>query len=135
MAGRRYLIADDVVALVEYFFRRAGYAPPIFRDQGRALLESAVNRARAAAYDAELDLAAQAAALIIGVALNRPLVDGNRLAAWIACTAFLSVNQRPLPRDALVALARKIVESHEASDRRRAEEILAAWLRAKLESG
>jgi death on curing protein len=79
----RYLTADDVLALTEYFLRTLGYSPPLLRADGRALLDSAVNRAQAAAYYAGADLASKAAALANGVALNHPFVDGNKRGAAI----------------------------------------------------
>ncbi|MFJ3205470.1 type II toxin-antitoxin system death-on-curing family toxin [Streptomyces sp. NPDC086989] len=62
------------------------------RDRG--LLESAVHRPRArmlgaAAYT---DLYEQAAALLHGIAVNHPLVDGNKRTAWLAAATFLAVN-------------------------------------------
>ena len=71
------LTADDVVALTEYFPRRLSYPPPILRGGGRALPESTVNRAHAAAHYAGADVAWQAAALANGIPLNHPFVDGN----------------------------------------------------------
>jgi death-on-curing protein len=129
VAEFRYLNADDVVALAEYFLERLGYSLPILRGGGRGLLESAANRAHAAAYYADADLAGQAAALANGIALSHPFIDGNKRAAWAACTAFLSLNGRPLPVDALVPLARKIIELHETTDRTCADKLLSEWLR------
>ena len=133
MAEVRYLTADDVLTLTEYFLRRLDYSPPILRGDGRALLDSAVNRARAAAYYAGADLASQAAALANGVALNRPFVDGNKRGAWAACIAFVWLNGRRLRTDALVPLARKIIEVQEMTDKREADGAMAEWLRSHLE--
>jgi death on curing protein len=133
VAEYRYLTADDVLALAERFLRQLGYPPPVLRGGGRGLLESAVNRAHAAAYYADADLAAQAAALANGIALNHPLVDANKRGAWAACLAFLWLNGRRLPAAALVPLARKLIELHEITDRTKADAILAEWLRAHVE--
>jgi death on curing protein len=134
VADYRYLNADDVVALAEYFFGRLGYSLPILRGGGRGLLESAVTRAYAAAYYAGADLAGQAAALANGIALSHPFSDGNKRAAWAACAAFPGLNGRPLPVDALVPLARKIIELHETTNRTYADKILSEWLRPYLEA-
>ncbi|MFF2195181.1 type II toxin-antitoxin system death-on-curing family toxin [Streptomyces sp. NPDC058157] len=58
------------------------------------LLESAVHRPRARMYGtrAYTDLHEQAAALLHGIAVNHPLVDGNKRTAWLAAATFLAVN-------------------------------------------
>ncbi|MEU9719054.1 type II toxin-antitoxin system death-on-curing family toxin [Streptomyces sp. NPDC047976] len=58
------------------------------------LLESAVHRPRARMFGvpAYEDLYEQAAALLHGIAVNHPLVDGNKRTAWLAAAAFLAVN-------------------------------------------
>lgn len=58
------------------------------------LLESAVHRPRARMFGipAYEDLYEQAAALLHGIAVNHPLVDGNKRTAWLAAATFLAVN-------------------------------------------
>ncbi|MFF5705410.1 type II toxin-antitoxin system death-on-curing family toxin [Streptomyces sp. NPDC012794] len=58
------------------------------------LLESAVHRPRARMYGtpAYEDPYEQAAALLHGIAVNHPLVDGNKRTAWLAAATFLAVN-------------------------------------------
>ena len=92
-----------------------------------------MNRAHAAAHYAGADVAWQAAALANGIPLNHPFVDGNMRGAWAACASFLSLNGQSLAVHALVPLARKIIELHETTDRRRADKLLAGWLRPYLE--
>ncbi|MFD0359710.1 type II toxin-antitoxin system death-on-curing family toxin [Streptomyces sp. NPDC127110] len=39
------------------------------------------------------DLYEQAAAVLHGIAVNHPLVDGNKRTAWLAAATFLAVNR------------------------------------------
>jgi death-on-curing protein len=85
----RHLTVAEVTAVAEIAF---GGRPPEAREPG--LLASAVHRPRArmfgtAAYE---DLYEQAAALLHALAVNHPLVDGNKRTAWLAAAAFLAVN-------------------------------------------
>jgi death-on-curing protein len=85
----RHLTVAEVTAVAEIAF---GGRPPEAREPG--LLASAVHRPRArmfgtAAYE---DLYEQAAALLHALAVNHPLVDGNKRTAWLGAAAFLAVN-------------------------------------------
>jgi death-on-curing protein len=127
-----YLTAADVRALANAYLRRLGYAAPILRGNGEALLESAIHRARTAAYYGAADLIQQAAALTNGIALNHPFLDGNKRSAWITCITFLELNGLPLPEEAYDPLAQQLIAQHEQTDRSKADEILAEWLREHL---
>ena len=133
MPKTRYLSATDVEALTTEFFERLGYAPPTLRGGGRALLESAVQRARNSAYSAGGDVIAQAAALCNGIALNHPWLDGNKRSAFVACLVFLRLNGRALAPVSYLALAEQIINQHELTDRRQADALLSAWLRQQLD--
>ena len=132
MPETEYLTASDVVALADWFFQRLGYAAPILRGNGLALLESAVHRAQTAAYYAGADLVQQAACLANGIALNHPFLDGNKRSAWIACVVFLALDGHSLPEDAFEPLAEQLIAQHELTDRSKADEILTAWLRERI---
>jgi death on curing protein len=56
------------------------------------LLESALNRPRAAAHYEQAGLIEQAASLLWGIAKNHPFVDGNKRTAYVTMTAFLRAN-------------------------------------------
>lgn len=60
------------------------------------LLAGAVARPRAALEDVEAydSLPLKAAALFESLARNKPLVDGNLRAAWVAVNVFLELNHR-----------------------------------------
>src|SRR5712692_8932743 len=132
MAEIEYLTATDVLALTDWFLQRLGYSSVILRADGEGLLESAVHRARTAAFYGGADLILQAAALANGIALNHPFVDGNERSAWAACVTFLWLNGQPLPDSALEPLAEQIIAQHELTDRSEADAILGDWLRARL---
>jgi death-on-curing protein len=135
MAEFEYLTASDIVALTGWFFERLGYAPPILRGNGEALLESAVYRAQTAAYYKSADLMLQAACLANGIMQNHPFLDGNKRSAWAACVALLWFNGHPLPDDALEPLAEQLIVQHESTDRSQTDVVLADWLRARLARG
>jgi death-on-curing protein len=129
----RYLSADEVIANAERYFERLGYARPIVRGGGQALLESAIARAQAVAHYADGDLFDQAAALCNGLALNHPFLDGNKRTAFSACATFLEVNGAPLPDAALVPFAQWIIDMHTDTDRVKVDRLLAVWLREHVE--
>ena len=57
-----------------------------------SLLESALNRPKAAAHYEQAGLIEQAASLLWGIAKNHPFVDGNKRTAYVTMTAFLRAN-------------------------------------------
>jgi death-on-curing protein len=77
---------DDLLGLV-----RALRTGPV-RDVG--LLDSVAARPRSHVFgqDAYPSLSLKAAALLHSLARNRPLVDGNKLLAWLATVVFLDLN-------------------------------------------
>lgn len=81
-----YLDIEDLLALADDM----GVGP--VRDHG--LLESAVARARAAAFgeDAYPMLASKAAALFHSACKDHGLVDGNKRLAWLSTVVFLHLN-------------------------------------------
>ncbi|WP_329387117.1 type II toxin-antitoxin system death-on-curing family toxin [Streptomyces sp. NBC_01716] len=84
-----YLSAEDVLAI-------AGHACPdmqvVVRDVG--LLESATHRPSASMFGEEAypDLLGKAASLLQSLAINPPLIDGNKRTAWLSCVTFLALN-------------------------------------------
>jgi death-on-curing protein len=99
------------------------------RDIG--LLRSALARPQnKAAYEADTDAAALAAAYAFGICRNHPFVDGNKRAALIAAETFLLDNETELTAsdaDTLSAVMR-------LADGGMTEEGFADWLRANLRS-
>ncbi|WP_338683527.1 type II toxin-antitoxin system death-on-curing family toxin [Streptomyces acidiscabies] len=117
------------VAEVEHVARVAfGGDAPDARDPG--LLASAVHRPRARMFGipAYTDTYHQAAALLHALAVNHPLVDGNKRTAWLAAVTFLGVNGVRLDacdQDAAYALVVDVAAGEEAD-----VEVIAARLRA-----
>lgn len=74
-------------------------APPRVRDLG--LLDSAVHRPQASMFgqDAHPGLFDKAAALFQSLAVNHPLIDGNKRTAWTSVDVFLRRNGVALDTD------------------------------------
>jgi death-on-curing protein len=85
-----YLSLADVIALHEAVMEKTGYRAAPLRDEG--LLDSAIQRARTAAYYAGADLIQQAALLAVGVAQAQAFLDGNKRTAYAALDVFLRLN-------------------------------------------
>lgn len=123
-----YLSIADVVALHEAVMERTGYAATPLRSE--ALLDSAIQRPKMAAYYENVDIIAQAALLGVGIAQAQAFLDGNKRTAFAAMDVFLRLNGRIFAGDS-VALARQLeaiatrTDSLEAATGRFEE-----WLRA-----
>ena len=85
----KYLTVQEVLDLAEL---ACGGQQVAVRDLG--LLSSAVHRPQSQMYGVEAysDLFEKAAALLQSLAVNRPLVDGNKRMAWMSTVVFLDFN-------------------------------------------
>ncbi|MEU1468834.1 type II toxin-antitoxin system death-on-curing family toxin [Streptomyces sp. NPDC005761] len=85
----KYLTVQEVLDLAE--LACAGQQVAV-RDLG--LLSSAVHRPQSAMFGVEAytDLFQKAAALLQSLAVNHPLVDGNKRMAWMSTVVFLDFN-------------------------------------------
>lgn len=85
----KYLTVQEVLDLAEL---ACGGQQVAVRDLG--LLSSAVHRPQSRMYGVEAysDLFEKAAALLQSLAVNRPLVDGNKRMAWMSTVVFLDFN-------------------------------------------
>ncbi len=117
-----WLTVEEVVALHERQIARFGGRPGI-RDRGG--LESALGRARNKWEYESCDLATLAAAHVFGIARNRPFVEGNERAAFVAMMLFLRKNGVPFAPPP--AEATRIVIDLAAGSV--SEESLARWIR------
>lgn len=90
-----FLSIEQVLDLVEL----ATGATPQIRDLG--LLDSAVHRPQASMFGQEAypDLFDKAAALFQSLAVNHPLIDGNKRTAWTSVDVFLRRNGVTLDTD------------------------------------
>ncbi|MER5783369.1 Fic family protein [Streptomyces mobaraensis] len=96
-AGTDHLTLED--ALVVAGCACAADTPVVVRDAGG--LASALHRPAAEMYGHEVhpEPVDKAAALLQGLAINHPLVDGNKRTAWLACVTFLALHGVELRRD------------------------------------
>ncbi|MFF3504877.1 type II toxin-antitoxin system death-on-curing family toxin [Streptomyces sp. NPDC003247] len=85
----KYLTVQEVLDLAEL---ACGGQEIAVRDLG--LLSSAVHRPRSQMFGVEAytDLFEKAAALLQSLAVNHPLVDGNKRMAWMSTVVFLDFN-------------------------------------------
>ncbi|MEU8678401.1 type II toxin-antitoxin system death-on-curing family toxin [Streptomyces sp. NPDC048560] len=85
----KYLTVQEVLDLAELACEGQQVA---VRDLG--LLSSAVHRPQSAMFGVEAytDPFQKAAALLQSLAVNHPLVDGNKRMAWMSTVVFLDVN-------------------------------------------
>ncbi|NUK05340.1 type II toxin-antitoxin system death-on-curing family toxin [Streptomyces lunaelactis] len=85
----KYLTVQEVLDLAEL---ACGGQQVAVRDLG--LLSSAVHRPQSQMFgiEAYTDLFEKAAALLQSLAVNHPLVDGNKRMAWMSTVVFLDFN-------------------------------------------
>ncbi|KAK1179634.1 type II toxin-antitoxin system death-on-curing family toxin [Streptomyces sp. NBS 14/10] len=85
----KYLTVQEVLDLAEI---ACGGQRVAVRDLG--LLSSAVHRPQSQMFgmEAYTDLFEKAAALLQSLAVNHPLVDGNKRMAWMSTVVFLDLN-------------------------------------------
>ncbi|CDR09445.1 type II toxin-antitoxin system death-on-curing family toxin [Streptomyces iranensis] len=85
----KYLTVQEVLDLAEI---ACGGQQIAVRDLG--LLSSAVHRPQSQMFgiEAYTDLFEKAAALLQSLAINHPLVDGNKRMAWMCTVVFLDLN-------------------------------------------
>lgn len=126
----RYLAPAEVIALHRRMMEGMGWAPAPLRSQD--LLESAIQRAQAAAYYAGADLVEQPCVLAVGISQNQPFLDGNKRTALYSLLAFLRLNsltytgERFEIADMLVAVAEREGSLEEATS------AFATWLRERV---
>ncbi len=87
-----YLTVADVLGIHTVLVQRYGGSPGL-RDPGA--LEAALFRPQTGYYD---DIVAEAAALMESLAINHPLLDGNKRIAFAAADVFLRINGWRLQR-------------------------------------
>ncbi|MGW3563219.1 type II toxin-antitoxin system death-on-curing family toxin [Streptomyces sp. NPDC000941] len=85
----KYLTVQEVLDLTEM---ACGGQQIAVRDLG--LLSSAVHRPQSQMFgiEAYADLFEKAAALLQSLAVNHPLVDGNKRMCWMSTVVFLDIN-------------------------------------------
>jgi death-on-curing protein len=123
-----HLSVEDLVAVA---FRAVGPDAQV-RDWG--LLASAAARPQASAFgeDAYPDLVDKAAALLVSLVHNHPLVDGNKRLGWAATVVFLALNDLdldPQDADAAFALVMAVADGSLGDELTKVSDVLRPWLR------
>lgn len=122
----KWLRVDAVLAMHKRQIAEHGGGDGV-RDMG--LLESALSRPKnIEAFEPDADIARLAAAYAFGIAKNRPLVDGNKPTALVACRTFLILNGYQLTADP----ADKYLTFLSLAEGTVSEVELAEWLRTRV---
>lgn len=87
-----YLELEEVFEIHTQLIDLYGGKPGFRGEEGRGLVESALNRPKNKAIYDEADLLSQAASLFYGLAKNHGFLDGNKRIAVTACDVFLQDN-------------------------------------------
>jgi death-on-curing protein len=126
----RYLSTAEALAIAEEVTGLD--ARTLLRVSRVGLLESALHAPQAGFGDVEFypDFVDKAAVLVVHIARNHPLPDGNKRLAWVALTMFCALNGRRLAvaTDDAVALTLAIAsgENNEGD--------VADWLAERIET-
>jgi death-on-curing protein len=123
MATTKFPTLEEALELHRVLLERFGGSAGV-RDLGA--LESALFRPQTGYYDT---LAAQAAALMQSLAMNRPFVDGNKRVAFALTAIFLRMNGFRLVASASHTerfVIKHLIEGHATLEQ------VAAWLTAHM---
>ncbi len=120
MSKREYLTVADALAIHSVLVKKYGGADGV-RDMGA--LESALYRPQTGYY---LDVIQEAAALLEGLAINHPFVDGNKRVAFAVMDVFLRLNGYRLSISGN-SIHTKLIELFESGQFR--FDVLEKWLR------
>lgn len=125
----KYLTAPEVVALHHKVLTRMGWHPAPLRSED--LLESAIQRAQAAAYYGGADVVLQGCLMAIGISQNQPFLDGNKRTALFSLIVFLRENGITFTGKPLDIAAQLIAVSEREGTLEDATEVFAAWVRER----
>ena len=126
----RYLTLAEAMTIAEAVTGIA--ASTLARVSRLELLESAIHAPQAGFGDVEFhpDLVAKAAVLVVRIARNHPLPDGNKRLAWQALTMFCALNGRTLEASTDDAVALMFGIAAGDTD----EATVAGWIEERLSS-
>ena len=126
----RYLTTAEALAIAEEVTGLD--ARTLLRVSRIGLLESALHAPQAGFGDVEFypEFVDKAAVLVVHIARNHPLPDGNKRLAWVALTMFCAVNAHQLvvATDDAVELMLAIASGEKTEDD------VAAWLAHRIEA-
>src|SRR5713226_7742946 len=125
-----HLSLADVLALHIAVMERFGLAPAPLRDEG--VLESAVMRARMAAYYDEADLIRQSTLLAVGISQAQAFLDGNKRTAFAACDVFLRLNGLAFCGDPLAMAKQLEAVAERQGNLEEATDSFEQWLRGQV---
>ncbi len=128
----RYLTTPEVIALHRRMMEGMGWAPAPLRSED--LLESAIQRAQAAAYYGGADIVAQASVLAVGISQNQPFLDGNKRTALYSLLAFLRLNDLAYIGDRFEIADRLVAVAEREGSLEEATGDFATWLRERVRS-
>jgi death-on-curing protein len=126
----KYLTASQVVALHQRVMRRMGWNFAPLRSED--LLESAVQRAQAAAYYGGADLVEQACVLAVGISQNQPFLDGNKRTALYGLVFYLRSNGLDFDGEPLEFAAQLIAVLERTSSLEETTQDFVLWVRERV---
>jgi death-on-curing protein len=97
------------------------------------LLESAIQRAQAAAYYGEAHLVEQGCLMAVGISQNQPFLDGNKRTALYSLIMFLRLNGLTFTGEPLEIAAQLIAVSEREGGLEEATSAFSAWVRERTE--
>jgi death-on-curing protein len=109
--------------------RMGWHAAPLRSEE---LLESAIQRARAASYYAGADLVEQGCLMAIGISQNQPFLDGNKRTALFSLIVFLRWNGMDFASEPLEIAAQLIAVSEREGSLEDATVAFTAWVRERV---
>lgn len=127
----RYLSTPEVIALHQRVLRRMGWNAAPLRSED--LLESAIQRAQAAAYYGDADLVEQGCLMAVGISQNQPFLDGNKRTALYSLIVFLRLNGLTFTGEPLEIAAQLIAVSEREGGLEEATSAFSAWVRERTE--
>jgi death-on-curing protein len=125
----RYLTTPEVIALHQRVLHRMGWHAAPLRSED--LLESAIQRARAAAHYGGADLVEQGCVMAVGISQNQPFLDGNKRTALYCLILFLRLNGLTFTGEPLDIAAQLIAVSERSGSLEVATNAFSAWVRAR----
>jgi death-on-curing protein len=130
MAEVRYLSTPEVIALHQRVMSRMGWHVAPLRSED--LLESAIQRARAASHYAGADLVEQGCLMAIGISRNQPFLDGNKRTALFSLIIFLRLNGMDFGSEPIEIAAQLVGVSEREGSLEEATARFTNWVRERV---
>jgi death-on-curing protein len=126
----RYLTLAEALAIAEAVTRTS--VETLARSARLDLLDSALHAPQAGFGDEDFypEFIDKAAVLVVRIAKNHPLLDGNKRLAWQSLTMFCALNGYELTASSAVAVSAVLAIAAGELD----EQAVAQWLQPRLRS-